>query len=240
MTLLEHLAELRKRLIISIAVVCCTSVISFFLYPAILHFLLIPYCQSHSPCKLYITAPLDGLSLRVRVSFYGGVFLSSPVLFFEIWRFVTPGLRDTEKHYAAPFVVSSVVLFGMGAVVAYISYAHALRWLGSIGGSSLQQIYNPNSYINLILLLMVAFGLTFEFPVLLVALEVAGVVTPAKLSSWRRRAIVGITIFAAVITPSSDPFSMLALAIPMYIFYEASIVIGRVFLLRKSRKIVNP
>ena len=105
-----------------------------------------------------------------------------------------------------------------------------MPWAGStnIGGPSLTQILDPTKYLSLIVLLMTVFGLTFEFPVLLVSLELAGVLTPKKLSSWRRWAIVVIVVVAGVVTPSSDPFSMMALAIPMYVFYEVSIVIGKI------------
>jgi sec-independent protein translocase protein TatC len=108
-----------------------------------------------------------------------------------------------------------------------------MRFLLDVSGPSktIVAILSPNSYVQLILLLMVAFGVTFEFPVLLVALEMAGVLTPAKLSKWRRWAIIGMVLFAAVVTPSSDPFSMLALALPLLLFYEASIIIGK--MLRK-------
>jgi sec-independent protein translocase protein TatC len=125
-------------------------------------------------------------------------------------------------------VAVSIFLFALGCLVAYITFPHALRWLGSIGGPSLTEILDPTKYIGLILLLMAVFGITFEFPVLLVSLEIAGVLTPAQLSSWRRWAIVLIVVVAGVITPSSDPFSMMALAIPLYIFYEVSIVIGKI------------
>jgi sec-independent protein translocase protein TatC len=155
------------------------------------------------------------------------MFLSSPVILWELWRFVTPGLRRNEKRYAVPFVSASIVLFAGGAVVAYFVFSHALQFLQGVGGPSLHQIYDPNKYLSLMVALMTVFGLTFEFPVLLVSLELAGVVRPAKLVSWRRWAIVLITLFAAIITPSSDPFSMLALAVPMYVFYEVSILLGK-------------
>jgi sec-independent protein translocase protein TatC len=178
-------------------------------------------------CKLYVTAPLDGLSLRIKLASYGGLFLASPVILWELWRFITPGLHRNEKRYAVPFVVSSLVLFIFGAFLAFVAFPHALQFLQNIGGPTLQQIYNPNNYLGLLVALMLVFGLTFEFPVILVSLELVGVLTPQKLSSVRRWAIVGIVVFAAVITPSGDPFSMLALAVPMYVFYEASILIGR-------------
>ena len=170
---------------------------------------------------------MDGLALRVKIAAYGGLFLASPVLLWELWRFITPGLKRNEKRYAIPFIVASILLFALGALVAYITFPHALRWLSSIGGPSLTEILDPTKYLSLIVLLMTVFGLTFEFPVLLVSLEIAGVLTPQKLSSWRRWAIVLIVVVAGVVTPSSDPFSMMAMAIPLYIFYELSIVVGR-------------
>jgi sec-independent protein translocase protein TatC len=229
MTLGEHLAELRRRIVICVVTFTVGSIVAFIVYPHILSFLQAPYCRvagAHR-CQLYVTAPLDGLSLRIKLATYGGAFLASPVILWELWRFITPGLHSNEKRYAIPFVVSSIVLFVFGAFLAFISFPHALQFLQNIGGPTLRQIYNPNSYLGLLVALMAVFGLTFEFPVLLVSLELVGVLTPRKLSSWRRWAIVLIVVFAAVITPSGDPFSMLALAVPMYIFYEVSIVIGR-------------
>ena len=150
------------------------------------------------------------------------------MLLWELWRFITPGLHRKEKRYAVPFVAVSILLFALGCLVAFVTFPHALAWLGSIGGPDLTQILDPTKYLHLIVVLMVAFGLTFEFPVLLVSLELAGVVTPKQLSSWRRWAIVTIVVVAGVVTPSSDPFSMLAMAVPLYIFYELSIVAGRI------------
>ena len=167
-------------------------------------------------CSLYVTGPLDGLSLRIHVAMYAGAFLASPVILWQVWRFVTPGLRRNEKRYVVPFVAASLVLFAAGASLAVVSLPHALRFLGSVGGPTLQQIYDPNKYVGLVTALMAVFGLTFEFPVVLVALELVGVVSPSKLASWRRWAIVLIVTGAAVITPSGDPFSMLALAVPLY------------------------
>jgi sec-independent protein translocase protein TatC len=155
------------------------------------------------------------------------MLIALPVLLFQLWRFVTPGLKANEKRYALPFTAATVTLFALGAFVAYLTFPHAMRFLITVSGPDVRSILSPNSYVQLILLLMVAFGVTFEFPVVLVSLELAGVLTPAKLSKWRRWAIIGMVIFAAVVTPSSDPFSMLALAIPLLLFYEGSIVVGK-------------
>jgi len=236
MTLVEHIGELRRRLIVSVAVLLITATVAFVVYPHILTFLKEPYCQVAGPtkCPLYVNGPLVGLTLRIKIATYGGLFLASPVILWEIWRFITPGLRRHEKRYAVAFVGSSITLFAAGAVLAYYTFPHALRFLASVGGPSLHQIYSPDNYLGLIVALMAVFGLTFEFPVVLVSLELAGVLQPAKLASWRRWAIVLLVAFAAIITPSGDPFSMMALAVPLYVFYEVSILIGKVLLRRRT------
>lgn len=228
MTLVQHLGELRTRVVVCAAAFVTAGIVAFLLYPWILSFLRHPYCEvAPGHCSFYITGPLDGLALRVKIAAYGGLFLSSPILLWEFWRFITPGLNPKEKRYAIPFIVASISLFTLGGAVAFVTFPHALKWLGSIGGPSLHEIYDPINYIGLIVLLMVVFGITFQFPVLLVTLEAADVLSAKKLSSWRRWAIVLIVVVAGVITPSSDPFSMIALTIPLYLFYEVSIVIGK-------------
>ncbi|HLM96876.1 MAG TPA: twin-arginine translocase subunit TatC [Acidimicrobiales bacterium] len=233
-----HLAELRRRLLVTTVAVAGTCIVSFVAYPQILHWLQAPYCHVTRHCSLFVTGPLDGLSLRIHVATYAGLFLASPVILWQVWRFVTPGLRRHERRYAVPFVAASLVLFAAGATLALVSLPHALRFLGSVGGPTLQQIYDPNKYVGLVMALMTVFGLTFEFPVILVALELVGVVRPSTLAARRRWAIVAIVTGAAVITPSGDPFSMLALALPLYVFYEVSILLGK--LIRPGRASGDP
>ncbi len=233
MTLGEHLGELRRRLVICISAVAVGAIITYVLYDQILAVLQAPYCQAvtHTSrhCVFYVTQPLQGFALRLNVSAYGGLVIALPVTLYQLWRFVTPGLKANEKKYALPFTFATAGLFALGAFVAYLTFPHAMRFLLDVSGPSktIVAILSPNSYVTLILLLMVAFGVTFEFPVILVALELAGVLTPAKLSHWRRWAIIGMVLFAGIVTPSSDPFSMLALAIPLLLFYEASIIVGK-------------
>ena len=246
MTLGEHLGELRRRVIICVIAFTAAALVAVFAYEPILHFLLRPLCSvdastvhhtsrgngsliiaSNGTCNLFVTSPLDGLSLRVKIALFGGLVLASPVILFQIWRFVTPGLKASERRYAIPFVLSAFVLFLLGAATAYITLPHALGWLKSVGGPNLQAIYDPIPYLGLILLMMTIFGLTFEFPVVLVSLELAHVVTPARLLRSWRWAVIIIVVIAAVFTPSSDPFSMFALAIPLVAFYFISIGIGK-------------
>jgi sec-independent protein translocase protein TatC len=242
MSLSGHLSELRQRLIVSFIAFVLAAVVAYVFYDQILRFFLHPYCvqarlvgpKAHL-CVLTVFGPLDAFMVRLNVTAYGGIFLASPIIVFELWRFVTPGLKANEKRYAIPFAVSTVALFFLGAFVAWLTFPHALGFLHAVGGSNINDLFTPSKYLGLIIALMVIFGATFEFPVVLVGLEIAGVLKPEQLAHWRRPAIVIIVIFAGVVTPSSDPFSMLAMAVPMLLFYEASIHVGK-FLTRKRRR----
>ncbi|MCX7620416.1 MAG: twin-arginine translocase subunit TatC [Acidimicrobiales bacterium] len=235
MTLWEHLAELRSRLIKSVVAVAAGAVLAWMFYDRIFDFLLHPYRDINPDAKLYVTSPLQGFGTRLQVCTWGGITFAMPVILWQIWRFVTPGLYPNEKRYAVPFTLSAIVLFLFGAAIAYLTLNPALEFLIDVGGSNFEQIFSPDSYVKLIAFMMLAFGAGFEFPVLLVALQIAGVLAPSQLGSWRRHAIVVIAAVAAVITPSGDPVSMLALAVPMYLFYEVSILIGWIFSRRKHR-----
>jgi sec-independent protein translocase protein TatC len=228
MTLAEHLAEARHRFMVATAAILLLGVAAFIFYPQILSLLQHPYCRAEPRhCDFLVTNPLDGLTLRVKIGFFGGLLFASPIVFWQVWRFVTPGLKATERRYALPFVAASVLFFAGGVVVAFYSFGHAIKFLQSIGGHSLVAYYNPNQYLSLFLLMMFIFGVTFEFPVVLVALELARVVTPRQLLKSWRYALIAITIAAAVFTPSGDPLSMFALALPLTAFYFLAIAVGK-------------
>lgn len=227
----EHLRELRRRLVLAIAAVAVAGVVGFVLYDRILAFLIEPYCgiaaERGRSCALYIQDPLEGFSTRLKVAGMTGLLLASPVVLFQFWRFVTPALDKREKRYAVPFVAVSVVLFCGGAAIAIATFPKALEFLVSVGGENLETIFSPAKYLRLVLFMVLAFGIAFEFPVVLVFLQLAGVLSSRRLRRARRPAIVGIVVAAAVITPSQDPYSLLALAGPMLVLYEASILTGR-------------
>lgn len=235
MTLVDHLTELRNRIIKVIVAIAVGGVIGFLLYNRVLHLLQTPYCDvvPANKCKFLVTDPLEGFAIRLKVSAYVGFLIASPVVLWQLWRFVTPGLYAKEKKYAVPFVISGVILFVMGAGIALLTLPQTLKFLVTVGGNSIETFYAPGKYISLVIFMMLAFGAGFEFPIVLVFLQLAGILTWQKLASWRRYAIVLIFVFDAVITPSQDPVSLLALAIPMAIFYEVSILLGR-FVLRRS------
>lgn len=235
MSLIDHLVELRSRVIKSVAAIAIGAVIGFLLYNRVLELLQSPYCDvvPSNRCKFLVTDPLEGFAIRMKVSAYVGFLIGSPVVLWQLWRFVTPGLYPKERKYAVPFVASGVLLFVMGAGIALLTLEQTLRFLVSVGGESIETFYAPGKYISLVIFMMLAFGAGFEFPIVLVFLQLAGIVRWQQLAEWRRYAIVVIFIIDAVITPSQDPVSLLALGIPMVLFYEVSILLGR-FVLRRT------
>jgi sec-independent protein translocase protein TatC len=242
MTLVEHLTELRNRVFKAVLAIAVGALVGFLLYPQIFDILIEPYCAidnvprlDSGECALVMRDPLGGFKLRFMLAGYTGLFLASPVVLWQLWRFITPGLYENEKKYAVPFVLSAVVLFLTGAALAFWTIPKAFEFLFSIGGDQLTPFLEPNAYLSFITFMMVAFGVGFLFPILLVFLQLAGALTSRRLRSWRRYAIVIIVVLVAVITPSGDPVSLLALSVPMYVFYEASIIIGRVIERRRAR-----
>ncbi len=230
MPMLEHLGELRNRIMISIVAVGIGAVIAFVFSNDIIEFLISFYRSAlhNDKAKLVNLSPVDGFVIRLKVATYGGIVLALPIWLYELWRFITPALDPREKRYAIPFVASAIVLFALGAVVAFVTLEPALKFLIEVGGPAQQAAYTSEKYLSLISLMIVAFGLSFEFPIVLVFLLIAHIITTAQLRHARRWAAVGIVTFAAVITPSQDPYSLFFMAVPMYLFYEASIIIGRI------------
>jgi sec-independent protein translocase protein TatC len=240
MTLVEHLTELRTRLIICVVAVAVGMLAGFLLYDWIFEFLLQPYKDiatsenALADGKLLQTDPLEGFGIRMKTSAYSGIALAMPVILWQLWRFVTPGLYPNEKRWAVPFVASALALFVLGAGLAYYTLPRALDFLVDIGGDDLVTAFAPGKYFQLITYMMLAFGIGFEFPIVLIFLQMAGILETDTLRRGRRFAIVGICILVAVITPSGDPISMLMLSVPMVIFYEIAIIIGSVITKRRA------
>ncbi len=227
MTLIEHLAELRSRIIKMLIALAFGVVIGYVLYNPVLEILQDPYCKVSDECSFLVTDPLESFSIRLKLSTYVGFLVASPVIMWQIWRFITPGLHPKEKRWAIPFVGASVILFLLGAGLALWTFPQALTFFVQVGGDSLVTMYSPAKYLGLVTFLMLSFGLGFEFPIVLIFLQIVGVLSWRRLSSWRRYATVIIVVLVAVITPSGDPFTLLALSVPMYVFYEGSILFGR-------------
>ena len=241
MSLIEHLTELRDRVIKVVIALVIGMVVAFLLYDQIFEFLIGPYediannSNSLTGGKLLQIDPLEGFGVRMKLSLYAGIAIAMPVILWQVWRFVTPGLYPHEKRYAIPFIVSALLLFVLGAGLAYYTLPRALDFLIDIGGTdNFVTAFAPAKYFTLITYMMLAFGIGFEFPILLIFMQMAGVIDHRQLRGFRRYAIVGICVLVAVITPSGDPISMLMLTVPMVLFYEVAIIIGRVMEKRKQ------
>ncbi len=248
MTLTEHLGELRVRIIRCALAIFVAAIAIVAFYDQVLDFLTGPYvrlCEDRGQefCgfepgtdnTLFIMDPLEGLTTRLRVAMYGGVILAMPIILWQVWRFIVPALHSREKRYAIPFIISSVVLFLLGGFLAYITLEPALEFLISWSGEGVGQVFQVSRYVRLVGLMVGAFGVGFQFPVLLVFLQLAGVVTPQQLLRNWRYALLVVVVVAAVITPSGDPISLAALAVPMSILYFLSIGVGYLFQRRKRR-----
>jgi sec-independent protein translocase protein TatC len=233
MSLMEHLEELRNRLFRIVAAYAVACVVAWTLYSPILALLIGPLAklpiadQILQDGQLVYTAPTEAFFIRLKVTAFAGMVFALPVALWQLWRFVTPGLYRHERRYALPFVVVSVVLFALGVLTAFVSLPKALDVLSSFAGTELVLLPRASEYLSFVLLLVAAFGFSFEFPVVLLGLTFVGVLTSAKLRRARRAAWIVILIVAAIITPTQDPITLLIMAIPLGLLYEATIVVAR-------------
>jgi sec-independent protein translocase protein TatC len=230
MSVMEHLGELRTRLIVSALAFVGISVVAFFFYQPILEFLRRPLCSvprellGPQGCDLNYFKLLGAFNFRLKMTALVGIALSSPVWLYEIWAFVMPALTSKERRYALPFMLTSIVLFLGGAATAYLVLPTGVRFLVAIGGEELQPLLGAEEYLNFVGLMLLGFGLMFELPLVLFFLGLAGALSLEQLRAGRKVAVVVIVALAAVVTPSQDPYTMIILSIPLYAFYELTIL----------------
>ncbi len=237
MTLVDHLTELRYRLLVSIAAICVGAIVGWTLFDRVIDLLTDPYCdylrtvprgvRATRDCALFYSGALEPLLIKLKLVAFLGLFFALPVVLYQLWAFIVPGLTVRERRWAIPFVALSVVLFLLGGLAAYLTLPKALDFLLGVGGDFVSPLLTVDKYIGFVIFTILAFGLGFEFPILLISLSAAGVLTNETMRKYRRQVILGLAIFAAVITPSPDPISMLALLIPLYLFYEGAIIVSR-------------
>jgi sec-independent protein translocase protein TatC len=246
MSVLDHLRELRRRIIIILLIIAVGAIVAWQLYSPILEFLKHPYCSvpakyRYQPpgaknCVLTYQGVLDGFTARLQISVIAGAVLTGPVWLYQIWAFITPGLRKNERKYTIWFVITSTVLFVAGMALAYVVLSKGLNILLRTSTDQTQAILTITKYIGFVTLMLVVFGAAFELPLLVVMANLAGVLSAKLLKKSQRLAVFLIFTFAAIATPSTDPFTMCAMAIPMVVLFEGAVLFAIVHDRRKARR----
>jgi sec-independent protein translocase protein TatC len=245
MTLFEHLRELRYRLVVSILAIIVGMVVAWFFRYDLLDILQRPYFQAIEALKvrhpdavtslvnINLTSPL---TLSLKVSALAGAIVTAPFWLYQLWAFIVPGLLAKEKKWALIFIAAATPMFLSGVVVAYFVLPKAITVLLSFTQSGVTNLQDINAYLSFLLRLMVVFGLGFLIPLVVLMLNIVGVITAKQMAKYRSLVIFGTFVFGAVATPSTDPFSMLAIAAPMAVLFLAAELIARILDRRKQRQ----
>jgi sec-independent protein translocase protein TatC len=224
MSLVEHLGELRTRLFRSILAVAVGSVVGFAISDQIIS-ILSDAIPGDSP--LYFTGLGDAFVIKVKISIVVGIILAMPVLLYQLWAFVAPGLTPNERRSARPWIPLALFFFALGTAIAFIVLPFAAQFLISFTSADLQPLITAGSYFDFVTTMFLAFGLVMEFPILLVGLSRVGIMTSERLRASRRFVILGIAVFAAVATPGGDLVSPFVLGGTMYVLFELTVLFIR-------------
>jgi sec-independent protein translocase protein TatC len=221
MSLVDHLGELRTRLFRSILAVAVGAVLGFAVSDQAISILRSPI-PSESP--LYFTGLGDAFVIKVKIAIVIGIILAMPVLLYQVWGFVSPGLTAAERKAARPWIPIALFFFALGVVIAFVVLPFAAAFLLSFTSKDLQPLITAGSYFDFVTTMFLAFGLVMEFPILLVGLSRVGILTSQRLTAARRFVILGIAIFSAVATPGGDLVSPFVLGGTMYVLFELTVL----------------
>jgi sec-independent protein translocase protein TatC len=240
MPLMEHIRELRNRILKAILGILAGAIVGWIFYDPIWRVLQRPYCKIpqanrlNGHCALTTTGILDPFVLRIKICVIIGLVLASPLWLYQLWAFVAPGLYRRERRWTYVFMTGAIPLFAAGAFLAYLTLDKGLGILLGFTPEHVVPLVTITSYLSYAVAMLLIFGATFELPLFVVVLNLAGVLTHARIRKWRRTLVFGIFVFAAVATPSQDPFTMLALALPTVVLFEVAELIAYVHDRRKA------
>ena len=243
MTLVEHLRELRNRLFISVVALVIGFVIGLFLYDRLVELLLNPYIDTVNrlkdtqdlDAKIVINGVAGAFMLNLKVALVAGIVITSPVWLYQLWAFIVPGLHQTERKWSLIFVSVAGPLFIAGVMLGYYVLPKGLGVLLGFTPDNVTNLVDAQDYLNFMLRILLVFGVSFEIPLFVVLLNLAGIVKARQLAQWRTWIVFSTFVFAAIATPSTDPITMLLLAIPMSILFLISEVIARIVDRRRGR-----
>jgi len=231
MPLMDHLKELRNRVVKIALAVIAGAIVSLAFYSRIWSFVQRPYCTAVVYCKvnvpghsLILNGVMDGFYLHIKVAIIAGVVVTSPIWLYQLWAFVAPGLYSREKRWTYAFLGSAIPLFALGCFFAFVAMSRGLKFfIGMSGG--LTNLFTADTYIGYWIAMIIGFGLCFEVPLFLVILNLARVVTHERFRKWRRMIIFLVFVFAGIASPSPDPLTMLMLGGIVVVLVEAAEVL---------------
>lgn len=224
MSLVDHLAELRKRLFVSVLAIVIGAAVGFYFAPQIITILADPLPVRDFGTKVQFLTVSGGFFLFMKISFVVGVIIALPVIIYQLWAFVSPGLTDRERRAALPWIPAAITFFLLGTIVAYVTLPYAIAFLTgwNIDGIA-ETVPSAEAYYGFVTMIFLLFGAVMEFPIVLVLLAKLGILSVALLKSNRKMVLLGITVFAVVATPGGDPISPVVMAGTMYLLYEFTI-----------------
>ncbi|GHO43429.1 twin-arginine translocase subunit TatC [Ktedonospora formicarum] len=232
MTLIEHLEELRKRIFVCLISVAVFSIIAFIFREQILNFLTAPLPRTASAVgngKIVVIGIAEGFTVTLLMSLAVGILLSIPVILYETWAFIAPGLYQREKKHAVPFIILGIVLFAAGISLGYIVIRYPLEFLVSFSSGMFTEMVTADSYFSFVIYFMLAFGVVFEIPLVLTFMAMIGLITSDTLKQRRSTAHVGMWIASCFITPGADFYSPIILGVTMSCLFELTIIFIRIF-----------
>jgi sec-independent protein translocase protein TatC len=232
MPLMEHLRELRNRVVKIALAVLAGAIVGWVFYDRIWDFMQVPFCHAVGSCKVGVTGRylaffgvLDPFYFKVKIAIFAGAILASPIWLYQVWSFIAPGLYRKEKRWTYTFLGAAVPLFGLGCFFAYLAMDRGLRFLMSMAAPGTATLYTADTYLGYWLAMIIGFGLIFEVPLFLVMLNLVRVVTHERFRKWRRVIIFLVFVFAGIASPSPDPLTMLLLGGVVVLLVEAAEVL---------------